>query len=202
MNRSARKRLDILNAAVDIFASTNFELASMDAIAAQAVVSKRTIYNHFASKDELFLAIVQRLKDDARQLVSWEHEPGLPPGGQLEAIGGNVVDFHCQLESRRLARVILPRLIQKPELGAELFGGAKLFEDELVRWLRSATASGQLKAMDCRHTAIQFLALLEAFSVWPQIFRGAPNPRVATRRKIVRSAVDMLIACHATRSGR
>ena len=49
-----RKRLAILQAAAVQFRAHGFEASSMDKIAAIAGVSKRTVYNYFPSKDELF----------------------------------------------------------------------------------------------------------------------------------------------------
>ena len=55
-----RKRQAIVEAAIAEFRSTGFESTSMDKIAATAGVSKRTVYNHFGDKENLFLAVVQR----------------------------------------------------------------------------------------------------------------------------------------------
>ena len=49
-----RKREAIIQAAIEAFRADGFEATSMDKIAAKAEVSKRTVYNHFPSKEELF----------------------------------------------------------------------------------------------------------------------------------------------------
>ena len=46
-----RKRAAILEAAVAEFRQSGYETTSMDRIAAQAGVSKRTVYNHFPDLD-------------------------------------------------------------------------------------------------------------------------------------------------------
>ena len=56
-----RKRLAILAAAADQFRANGFEASSMDKIAAIAGVSKRTVYNHFPSKHELFTETLMQL---------------------------------------------------------------------------------------------------------------------------------------------
>ena len=56
-----RKREAIIQAAIAEFRTNGFEVTSMDKIAATAGVSKRTVYNHFPSKDELFAAILRQL---------------------------------------------------------------------------------------------------------------------------------------------
>ena len=56
-----RKRAAILEAAVAEFRSNGFEVTSMDRIAETAGVSKRTVYNHFPSKEALFAEILTQL---------------------------------------------------------------------------------------------------------------------------------------------
>ncbi|WP_329281017.1 TetR/AcrR family transcriptional regulator [Streptomyces sp. NBC_00691] len=68
--RAARKRQAIVRAARDLFLREGFGVG-MDAIAAEAGVSKVTVYNHFGSKEALFTAVVAGALD----------EP-LGPGGQ------------------------------------------------------------------------------------------------------------------------
>ena len=48
--RSEQKRAAVLAAAQAEFQEKGFALSSMDAIAARAAVSKRTVYNHFQVK--------------------------------------------------------------------------------------------------------------------------------------------------------
>jgi TetR/AcrR family transcriptional regulator of autoinduction and epiphytic fitness len=50
-----------VQAAVQEFRRLGYDATSMDAIAASAGVSKRTVYNHFPGKEDLFAAILQRL---------------------------------------------------------------------------------------------------------------------------------------------
>ena len=55
--RDARR--DLLSAAADAFTERGFRDASMDEVAERAGYSKGAVYWHFASKDELFLALVE-----------------------------------------------------------------------------------------------------------------------------------------------
>jgi AcrR family transcriptional regulator len=56
---SERKRDAIARAAVTLFASDGYERTSVDAIATEAGVSKRTVYSHFGDKESLFLSVVR-----------------------------------------------------------------------------------------------------------------------------------------------
>jgi TetR/AcrR family transcriptional regulator, mexJK operon transcriptional repressor len=59
MTVSERKRAAIARAALTLFASDGYERTSVDAIAAEAGVSKRTVYSHYGDKENLFLSVVR-----------------------------------------------------------------------------------------------------------------------------------------------
>ena len=56
--RAQAKRRQITDAARALFLSQGFARTSMDAVTAEAGVSKQTLYAYFASKDELLIAVV------------------------------------------------------------------------------------------------------------------------------------------------
>ena len=53
---TSQKRHEILDAAIREFQAVGYDNTSMDRIAESAGASKRTVYNHFASKELLFQA--------------------------------------------------------------------------------------------------------------------------------------------------
>ncbi|MCW2890899.1 MAG: Transcriptional regulator, TetR family [Actinomycetia bacterium] len=61
--RGEQLRQHILRTAKDVFLETGFERASMDVVAARAATSKRSLYAHFESKDKLFLAVVDLVRE-------------------------------------------------------------------------------------------------------------------------------------------
>ena len=63
MTISERKREAIARAALTLFASDGYERTSIDAIAAEAGVSKRTVYSHYGDKENLFLSVVRDTYD-------------------------------------------------------------------------------------------------------------------------------------------
>ncbi|MFI8460030.1 TetR/AcrR family transcriptional regulator [Kitasatospora sp. NPDC085464] len=68
------KRKAITQAAMVVFGREGYVRASMDAIAAEAGVSKRTVYNHFADKETLFLSVALQnsaeLTEKIRELMA------------------------------------------------------------------------------------------------------------------------------------
>jgi AcrR family transcriptional regulator len=68
----------ILEAAARLFASRRFHEVRMDDIAAEAGVSKGTLYRYFKDKEELYLALLELA---GRQLIGRLQE-AVPPGGE------------------------------------------------------------------------------------------------------------------------
>ena len=63
----ARRRDEILDAAVRLFVADGFEAVTLDHVAAEAHVAKRTIYSYIGDRTEVFLAAVERLRERALQ---------------------------------------------------------------------------------------------------------------------------------------
>ena len=61
--RGDELRQHILWTAKDVFLEMGFERASMDVVAERAATSKRSLYAHFESKDNLFLAVVDLVRE-------------------------------------------------------------------------------------------------------------------------------------------
>src|SRR5690349_24954343 len=61
--RSAR-RMQLLQAAQDVFVAQGFHAAAMDDIADRAGVSKPVLYQHFPGKRELYLALLEQHVDE------------------------------------------------------------------------------------------------------------------------------------------
>ena len=58
-----RTRRQILEAAYESFYQRGFTRSSVDEIAAMAKVTKRTLYNHFESKDSLLAAVLEMQRE-------------------------------------------------------------------------------------------------------------------------------------------
>lgn len=61
--RGAELRRHILLVAKDVFLETGYERASMDVVATRAGTSKRSLYAHFESKDKLFHAVLELVRE-------------------------------------------------------------------------------------------------------------------------------------------
>ncbi|GAA2817288.1 TetR/AcrR family transcriptional regulator [Kitasatospora sp. CM 4170] len=68
--RMPEKRQAITRAASTVFGREGYTRASVDAIAAEAGVSKRTIYNHFGDKEKLFLSVALETADELTEVIA------------------------------------------------------------------------------------------------------------------------------------
>src|SRR5215216_2934340 len=74
-----RSQLAILTSARDEFAQRGLAGARMDSIAARAGLNKRLIYYYFGSKDDLFLAVLERTYADIRDAEQQLHLDAVEP---------------------------------------------------------------------------------------------------------------------------
>jgi len=58
------KQAAIVQAALDLFLAQGYAATSMDAVASQAGVTKQTVYRYYPSKEELFSAVMARIRAD------------------------------------------------------------------------------------------------------------------------------------------
>ncbi|MFI9327733.1 TetR/AcrR family transcriptional regulator [Kitasatospora sp. NPDC052868] len=68
--RMPEKRQAIARAASTVFGREGYTRASVDAIAAEAGVSKRTIYNHFGDKEKLFLSVALETAGELTEIIA------------------------------------------------------------------------------------------------------------------------------------
>lgn len=67
--RDARRREQFLEAGLDVFARRGWSNATVQELCKAAGLSQRYFYEHFASREELFMAVVQRVADEVDALV-------------------------------------------------------------------------------------------------------------------------------------
>ncbi|HWV09920.1 TetR/AcrR family transcriptional regulator [Pseudomonas sp. GD03944] len=156
------KRDAILEAAKTLFLRNGYDGSSMDAIAAEAGVSKLTVYSHFTDKENLFSAAVKAKCE--------EQVPGLffalPEGARIENVLLNIArGFHVLInscESVELHRVMVSQGSQSPKLSRMFYeAGPQRLLDGMEHLLAQATAAGQLDIDDVPTAADQFFCLVK-----------------------------------------
>ena len=190
-----RKRSAIVKAAVEAFQQYGYFAASMNGIADAASVSKRTLYNHFDSKEALFDAILEELKVRAEQLPKCEFDDSRDLAEQLTELAQSEIDFFTSEDVQALARAGLSRVLGEPDAGQQV--DQRFFIRRVTTWMKKAQASGCLLEADAEFAAMQFVGLLRTFAFWPSIVHGEPPPSRRKRNQIVAHTVEMFLIRYA-----
>lgn len=191
-----RKRQAIIQAAINEFRDNGFEITSMDKIAATAGVSKRTVYNHFPSKEELFTEILNQLWIRVTAEQETSYRPDLPLRDQLRGLLKAKLQMLGDDNFLDLARVAIAATIHSPERAQNMVARMGEREEGLTVWIRAAQADGRLKAVAPEFAAQQIHGLLKSFAFWPQISMGKPGLSPDEQHRVAESALDMFLACY------
>ncbi|WP_041523651.1 TetR/AcrR family transcriptional regulator [Gilvimarinus agarilyticus] len=192
-----RKRLAIVEAAISEFRRRGFELTSMDGIAREANVSKRTVYNHFPSKEQLFAEILTQLWQSSAEQVTLAYCPDTPVRAQLEALLWQKMQMLSQQDFIDLARVAIAETIHSPERAQDMVNRLSEREEGITLWLREAAADGKLRIDDPVFAATQLQGMIKTFAFWPQIAMGQPLLIREQQNQVVTSVADMFLRYYA-----
>ncbi|MCG2585794.1 TetR/AcrR family transcriptional regulator [Massilia sp. TS11] len=195
-----RKRQAILDAAVAAFREHGFEATSMDRIAALAGVSKRTVYNHFPSKDELFLAIIQCMMLSKVAAVELSYTPAQPLGEQLVALLRQKLRMLSDPNVVDIARVATAEAIRSPARARELVARLGEKEEAITAWVRAAQQDGRLQAGDPAFMATLLHGQLKGQALFPQIMMGRPPLSPDEGELLVQTLAGMFLAYFAKAS--
>lgn len=189
-----RKRQAIVDAAIAEFRSSGFESTSMDKIAATAGVSKRTVYNHFPSKDELFAQILHQLWCSASAVMDAPYHKDVPLRQQLMGILSRKMEMLQDAYFLDLARVAIAEAIHSPERGQEMVTRLSSKEEAVTQWMRAAQADGRMREADPVLASHMLQGQLKTFAFWPQVTLNQPPLDQAMQRKVLDATVDMFLA--------
>jgi TetR/AcrR family transcriptional regulator of autoinduction and epiphytic fitness len=192
-----RKRLAILTAAAEQFRSFGFEASSMDKIAAAAGVSKRTVYNHFPSKEELFAETLLQLFHRYAEGEDLPYRSDLPLAVQLTALLEQKVQTMADPAFLQLARVAVAEAIHAPERTAPVIARLGQHEHGVTTWIRAALADGKLKPCDPLFASALLQGQVKAVAFWPQVSMGAPPLAPEMQAPLIEAAVSMFLAYFA-----
>jgi TetR/AcrR family transcriptional repressor of mexJK operon len=161
--RASQKRRAILRAARKVFVRDGFS-AGMDLIATEADVSKVTVYNHFGSKDQLFVEVISSALEEALTEAVVGAEARLTASDDLrEALLWTAqawIDGMVTPEVLSLRHLMLREMEQFPELGqAWKENGPDRAKPALAEAFTRLIDQGRLEMPDIEVAVLQLYSL-------------------------------------------
>ena len=191
------KREAILAAAQVLFLGNGYEGSSMEAIAAEAGVSKLTLYSHFKDKEALFCAAVQATCETRLPRRLFELSLGCDITAVLLAIGRA---FHALVnspESIGLHRVMVTMAAHNPQLVRMFYeaGPQQLLRD-LEQLFAAANAQGLLAIGEPLRAAEHFCALIKGAGHFRLLIGYADEQSASEAERHVQEVVALFVRAY------
>lgn len=161
--KTETRRQAILDAAAQVFQETGFERTTMSAICERLGYSKATLYNYFASKEELFSAVVFEATEAEFEATLAALDPTLQDMTEaLEKFGRGLLTLLYAPQVLAVRRLIVAEA-GRSDLGRKCYAlGPERSEAVAAAYLQQAMDAGKLRQADPRIAALHLRALLEA----------------------------------------
>ena len=193
----AAKREAIIAAATRAFFDRGFAAVSIEQVAADASVSKVTVYNHFGDKRGLLVASVETQCEMMRGHFSIGELPRGTLRERLLAIGEAMVTFLSRDEMVQFERRIAAETEHEPEIGkAFLAAGPHRMKTAFSALISALNEAGELRVDDPELAAEQFAAMCKGMGDLDRRF-GQPIDQKRNRERI-EGAVEVFCRAYAT----
>jgi TetR/AcrR family transcriptional regulator, mexJK operon transcriptional repressor len=197
----AAKRRAIVDTAAHHFFHHGYAATAIEQVAADAGVSKVTIYNQFGDKRALFAAAVECECEKMRGHFSLDHMPQGSIRDRLTAIGEAIDAFLSRPEMTRFERRIAAETEHDPAIGAAfLEAGPWRMKQGFAAWLSHAAEAGDLMIADPMLAAEQFVSMCKGMGDLERRFGVAVTPESRAYR--IAGAVEVFLAAYGTGSHR
>jgi TetR/AcrR family transcriptional repressor of mexJK operon len=197
---SEHKHRAIQQAGTDVFLRLGYGSASMDLVAAEAGVSKQTIYNHFQSKEALFKAIVEDLTSTLMAPLIVRDPAKSTPKHILLSLGRDFLALMLRPSSLALYRLIVAESARFPELGGAIYAvGAGRLIAMLADYLAWETRNGRLSVSEPELAAEQFVGMLTGRMQLRALLGVCTAPKEGELQRRAEHAVSCFLVLYAPR---
>ena len=191
------KRLAILEAAKRLFMQNGYEGSSMDAIAAEAGVSKLTVYSHFTDKETLFACAVESKCEEQLPPLYFELKADVGIETALLAIGRGFNGLINSEESLAMHRLMVAQGTQNPQLSRLFYNaGPQRVILAMQHLLEQANASGLLKVGNPASAAEHFFCLIKGGCNFRLLMGIAEPMDAAAADAHVREVVELFVRAY------
>lgn len=192
------KRLAVLEAAKRLFVAHGYLSVSMDQIAAEAGVSKLTVYSHFGDKEALFMAAIQAKCEERLPPSLFAGDSDVSLRDRLLLIARSFFDLIMSEEAIATHRVVTTQNAS-PELGRMFWeAGPCRTQAAMEAFLREEVAAGRLDIPDVHLACSQFYCLLKGETHTKRLC-GYPAPTPGEADAHLQATVDFFLRAYAPR---
>ncbi len=188
---SPLKTKQILEGARQEFLSQGFAGATVDRIAANAGVSKATIYSHFQGKEGLFKAIVEQLAQQRFQVFEVPKEQSADPRKFLRNLSLHFLEEKSEdQEFRAFQRMLIGESERFPYISKTFI---EAFIQPALQWLTTYLSENPLVVVkDPEAVARVFFGALVHFALVQELLNGKELLPLE-RDRLVDSLIDLII---------
>ena len=198
-NRLNRERA-ILEAALKVFAATGYTGTRMDAVAAEAGVTKPTLYSYFPSKESLFQAMMLGKRD--QMLDVFEHPSQQGMVADLLVFAWAYADTVMRPEMLSLARLIIGEVQRFPEIGrAYQASGPDHLMRGIMRYLEGQRRAGRLDFEDAELAAQDLWGLILSAPRTQALYMPDAQPDRTTLRRYIVNGLRVFLKAYSTAPG-
>ncbi|MCC6298956.1 MAG: TetR/AcrR family transcriptional regulator [Anaerolineales bacterium] len=161
-NVSDERKSQIIGAAEDVFTKKGFNEARMDDIAEETGLSKGTLYLYFKSKDDLIIAILDRMfQREFKQLENLDQD-GRTAVETIEKLTALLIkDILGFMRLVPIVYEFLALAFRNKYVQAALKKYINRYIDILVPIIQRGIESGEFRPVDAREVAIAMGAMIE-----------------------------------------
>lgn len=195
--KDMEKRCAILTAALKLFSDRGLDGVPMEAIAAEAGVSKVTVYANFKDKSAIIEAIVEWQSERLDEILSEAMQTEGDLAQRLTRVGTSLFDLLAEPSHRAIERCLTMEKLRNPELARKYFeAGPGHLRDRLAELMADAVQCGAMNLECSRMAAEDLLGLWLGFSsIERRYTTELPSPEVLRAR--VKRGVEFFIRAHA-----
>lgn len=173
--RKADRPAEILEAALDVFATKGFAATRLDEVARQAGVSKGALYLYFDTKEALFREAIRAVLKPNLERVGMLSTAPLPFETLVRmVVGGMALTVAGDRRIGRVVKLVVAESANQPELGAiwhETVIAPAL--GAMTALIQRAQAEGAVRPGDARYFAFGLIAPLLLGGLWRETFEPA-----------------------------
>ncbi len=198
-NRLNRERA-ILDAALKVFAGQGYTGTTMDAVAAEAGVTKPTLYSYFPSKESLFQAMMLGKRDIMLDVFEHSSQQGMV--ADLLVFAWAYADTVMRPEMLSLARLIIGEVQRFPELGrAYQASGPDHLLRGIMRYLDGQRQAGRLDFEDAELAAQDLWGLILSAPRTQALYMPDTQPDRATLARYILNGLRVFLKAYSTAPG-